>query len=134
MSEREDNRGRQRAQRMYPAEQCVECLATSDDHPIDRHHVDGDTLNNSPENVRILCRRCHMVEDGRLERLRERMRTEIYKMGVELITKWKGKTCAVESCSRPAKYRGWCNAHYYRARNNGWNPGSTPVGPYRRSQ
>jgi 5-methylcytosine-specific restriction endonuclease McrA len=32
---------------------------------IDRHHVDGNTSNNAPENIRRLCRRCHMREDGR---------------------------------------------------------------------
>jgi hypothetical protein len=28
-------------------------------------------------------------------------------------------TCAVESCERPAKSRGWCHAHYQRWRNTG---------------
>lgn len=29
----------------------------------------GTTLNNDPSNIRFLCRRCHMTEDGRLEKL-----------------------------------------------------------------
>lgn len=36
----------------------------------DRHHIDGDTGNNTPENLRVTCRTCHMLEDGRLERLK----------------------------------------------------------------
>lgn len=80
----------------------------------------------------MLCRRCHMIADGRLERFTERMRTTLQKLGVAARTKWKGQVCAVEVCLRPAQYRGWCNAHYYRARNNEWDPGTTPVGAYRR--
>jgi hypothetical protein len=34
----------------------------------DRHHRDGNTLNNEPENIECLCRRCHMEIDGRLAR------------------------------------------------------------------
>lgn len=33
---------------------------------IDRHHRDGDTGNNVSANLGLLCRRCHMLEDGRL--------------------------------------------------------------------
>jgi hypothetical protein len=35
----------------------------------DRHHKDGNNKNHSAENVQALCRRCHMLLDGRLERL-----------------------------------------------------------------
>lgn len=37
----------------------------------ERHHVDGNTANNSEENIAILCRRCHMRQDGRLEKFVE---------------------------------------------------------------
>lgn len=40
----------------------------------DRHHVDGDTGNNEPDNIRQLCRRHHMEEDGRLEGFRRTQR------------------------------------------------------------
>ena len=33
---------------------------------LDRHHADGDDRNNDPANISVLCRRCHMLEDGRL--------------------------------------------------------------------
>lgn len=32
----------------------------------ERHHIDGNTKNNESQNIAILCRRCHMKEDGRL--------------------------------------------------------------------
>jgi hypothetical protein len=38
---------------------------------VDRHHVDGDGNNNDPSNIRFLCRRHHMEEDGRLAELAE---------------------------------------------------------------
>ena len=56
--------GRKRAERMYPGEHpCEECGSDSSE----RHHRDGNTANNSPENIGFLCRRCHMREDGRLD-------------------------------------------------------------------
>ena len=36
----------------------------------DRHHVDGDPGNNARSNIACLCRRCHMIVDGRLESFR----------------------------------------------------------------
>lgn len=36
---------------------------------VDRHHKDGNPGNNVPENLQVLCRRCHMKVDGRLGRL-----------------------------------------------------------------
>ena len=60
--------GRTRALRMYPdIGNCVLC----DSEKSERHHIDGNTLNNTPENVIALCRKCHMREDGRLEKFRE---------------------------------------------------------------
>lgn len=44
------------------------CIAPA----LDRHHIDGNTHNNDPSNLRCLCRKHHMVEDGRLARLHER--------------------------------------------------------------
>lgn len=58
--------GRSRARALYDLGPCEECGGAG----FDRHHRDGDTLNNDPSNVRVLCRRCHMLEDGRLDRLR----------------------------------------------------------------
>lgn len=61
--------GRTRALRAYPKiGPCVACGAAR----AERHHVDGNTANNEPANVRALCRRCHMASDGRLEAFREK--------------------------------------------------------------
>lgn len=38
----------------------------------ERHHRDGDPTNNDPSNIELLCRLCHMEEDGRLDALVER--------------------------------------------------------------
>jgi hypothetical protein len=47
---------------------CMDCgkLRT-----VERHHKDGDPANNEASNIAFLCRRCHMVVDGRLERFRQ---------------------------------------------------------------
>lgn len=54
--------------RSGPCERCREKPG------CDRHHIDGDTGNNHQSNIRFLCRRCHMIEDGRLDRLVEENR------------------------------------------------------------
>lgn len=45
--------------------------------PVDRHHKDGNPLNNDRSNIAFLCRRCHQMEDGRHKRLKQ----EIPSMG-----------------------------------------------------
>jgi hypothetical protein len=59
--------GRCRANRLYPHPgPCRLCGADK----AERHHKNGDTTDNSPENIEFLCRRCHMESDGRLDRFR----------------------------------------------------------------
>jgi hypothetical protein len=53
---------RSRAQRAYKLQACDDCGRPG----TDRHHKDSDTGNNAPDNIAILCRRCHMASDGRL--------------------------------------------------------------------
>lgn len=58
--------GRSRALKAFPViPPCERCGAAESE----RHHRDENTLNNDPDNIRFLCRRCHMVEDGRLAAL-----------------------------------------------------------------
>lgn len=54
--------GRSRALRRVASGECEKCGADK----AERHHIDGDTLNNTSENISLLCRRCHMETDGRL--------------------------------------------------------------------
>jgi len=60
--------GHDRALRRFELGICEECHAAP---AVDRHHLDDNTLNNEPENVKRLCRRCHMILDGRLAKLAE---------------------------------------------------------------
>ena len=59
--------GRTRALRWFPSGPCIEC----GDLVSERHHEDGDTLNNHPSNIKMLCRLCHMKTDGRLARMQQ---------------------------------------------------------------
>ena len=71
--------GRTRALRLFPkVGPCVLCGAKKSE----RHHIDGNTANNVPENILILCRRCHMKNDGRLEQFRE-LAFKVQPMGVK---------------------------------------------------
>lgn len=54
--------GNYRARNRYAATKCQRCGAPR----AELHHKDENTLNNSPDNIQILCRRCHMQLDGRL--------------------------------------------------------------------
>lgn len=87
-------------------------------------------MNNIASNVCVLCVRCHMVEDGRLAKSTERLRVH----GRRAKPIYKGTECVVAICNREAKYKGLCNSHYYRARLNGGNPGTSAVRDYRRSK
>jgi hypothetical protein len=64
--------GRARARSMYEIINCEKCGKPA----VDRHHKDGNTLNNKPSNIIPLCRRCHMKEDGRLERFKKSPRNK----------------------------------------------------------
>jgi hypothetical protein len=62
------NAGRMRARRWYKdIGMCSKCLKRK----AERHHKDGNTINNNPSNIEFLCRSCHMKEDGRLKALYE---------------------------------------------------------------
>jgi hypothetical protein len=61
---------RKRARAVVP-ELGVTCSRCGEAKPLERHHVDGDTGNNDMTNISVLCRRCHMEVDGRLEALRD---------------------------------------------------------------
>lgn len=62
-----EDAGRARARAAYALGSCERCGRPG----TDRHHKDGDTLNNDPGNIEILCRRCHMKADGRLDKFVE---------------------------------------------------------------
>jgi hypothetical protein len=40
----------------------------------ERHHKDGNPLNNDSKNIQGVCNRCHQIIDGRLEKLKLRMK------------------------------------------------------------
>lgn len=48
----------------------VECENGCGAPAVERHHKDGSPFNNAPENIMRVCRRCHMVVDGRLEQFK----------------------------------------------------------------
>lgn len=59
--------GRGRALKMYPEAPCEICGVM----PGQRHHIDGNPINNNPDNIKFLCPKCHTTEDGRRERFRK---------------------------------------------------------------
>ena len=60
--------GRKRAGHRFELGPCVKCGKPS----RDRHHINGNTLDNRPQNILTLCRPCHMAADGRLAKLVDR--------------------------------------------------------------
>jgi len=56
------------AQKLYPLTDCELCGKPG----TERHHIDADNENNKPENIMIVCARCHQEIDGRLEKTRQR--------------------------------------------------------------
>ena len=58
------NSGRNRTIKRFKIDKCEICSKQA----IDRHHKDGNTLNYKKDNIQFLCRRCHMIIDGRLKK------------------------------------------------------------------
>jgi len=56
------NTGHQRAQRLIEANVCERCGRTKEETMLHRHHIDENSLNNSEENIEILCAKCHVRE------------------------------------------------------------------------
>ena len=104
-----DETKRERCQKMYPLGPCSECQRQG----TERHHVDGDTGNNVAANVMILCRRCHMRLDGRLEALKV--------MALANAQRMRTPPRACVNCSRMAKptRKGRCGACNEYLRRNG---------------
>lgn len=99
---------RQRARSQYDVSEkvCEECCT----FPVERHHKDGDPRNNSPSNIAFLCRRCHMVADGRLANLIKRAKSPRIPV--------QPRPCII--CQRPYKplRKGRChNCNEYRRRH-----------------
>lgn len=58
--------GRQRARRMYPG--LRDCEIRGCGGKAERHHKDGNTRNNAPQNIAFLCNKHHKEADGRMSR------------------------------------------------------------------
>ena len=67
--------GRTRALRAYLSRPCERCGAIKSD----RHHCDGNTANNVPDNISFLCRRCHMEKDGRLAMFQAQAKMQLWR-------------------------------------------------------
>jgi hypothetical protein len=69
--------GRSRAERWFTKKglMCEFCGKPA----IDRHHKDGNTANNSKDNVQFLCRRCHMQIDGRLDKFKKSKKPDLQR-------------------------------------------------------
>jgi len=61
------NSGQARARRNYSIRQPCEACGNPKG---ERHHKDGDVLNNESSNIQWLCRACHMRIDDRIHNLR----------------------------------------------------------------
>ena len=69
------------------------CEICGETKNIDVHHKDYNYNNNSPQNLMLVCRRCHL----KLHR--------------------KKNTCVL--CGKPVKGHGYCNLHYIRWKKYG---------------
>ncbi len=50
--------------RGYICEQCKRTEWEGQQIPIDTHHIDGDSENNRPENLKLLCPNCHSITNN----------------------------------------------------------------------
>jgi len=91
--------GTHRARKIYNLGPCEICISPANE----RHHKDGNSLNNDPSNIMILCKKCHMVLDGRIE-------NNLYKGPHNIKRDINGKFIKVSIRSKDyphGSYRGW---------------------------
>jgi len=123
----------QEARRKYLGKSCELCGKSSD---LQAHHQNKDWKDNSPENIKTLCRKCHMSQHIG-ERLPCRICGQDYIPGMsrkdlcnvhrirlqrhgtfEKTKEKKKRPCPI--CNRPDfLIKGLCNAHYLRLRKWG---------------
>lgn len=113
-----DDTKRGRARRLYKLGPCEHCGKPG----TDRHHRDGDTGNNVPENIAILCRKCHQNDDGRTVTILAILKANSDKM--------KTPPVACQHCGRVGKrrWRGKCGACNEYLRRTG-RPRPVPSNP-----
>ena len=64
---------RTRSWNRYEIGKCERCGKDG----FDRHHIDSDLNNHSPENIAVYCRSCHMEIDGRKANLKKTLECRI---------------------------------------------------------
>lgn len=92
--------GRDRARRWYPRQTCLVCGV-----PAERHHIDGNTLNNDPSNIAHLCRAHHQEMDGRRERMRDRERARKRMLRRDKVGGTSSRFIGVTWCRRKGKWQ-----------------------------
>lgn len=80
---------------------CEKCGSTRN---VEVHHKDGNYQNNTPDNLILLCRSCHMKEHN------------------------PKSTCII--CGKPAKGHGYCDKHLIRLKKYG-DPNHIPWSQYK---
>ena len=87
-------RGHKQALKLFPnIGPCIKC----GNPKAERHHKDENPLNNAPDNVEALCRRCHTLEHGKT------FRPEVTAMGLAASA---AKRRALTHCPQGHEYSG----------------------------
>ena len=60
------NAGREIGKKLYPIDDNTMCEICENRKATDHQHIDGNTHNNKTENVKKVCRSCHLKEDHKL--------------------------------------------------------------------
>ena len=102
--------GGERARKLYPIlGKCELCDAEA----ADRHHVDGNKLNNIRDNLMFLCRHHHMKVDGRLPQFNTN--------GSLARQRRRRRYCVNCGAPKPPFRHGMCHACNEYLRRNGLN-------------
>jgi len=103
--------GRLEAKRLYSLDgvACLDCGRPA----AHRHHADGDTHNNTPSNVALLCHRCHLRRERQEHKVGSRTRLTLAQ-----IERIKGN----ESIRQLSQEIGMTEAYLRRIRNGEKNP------------
>lgn len=114
--------GRKRAKELYPIDGNTICQICNKARATDHHHIDRNTHNNEQDNIKKVCRSCHLKEDHR--RGNYPNQTKLTEKDIEFIRSFPlGTPISIQA--EESKILGISFSHFQKIKNGRRSPKPT---------